>query len=335
MTASCADNGEPMSQNSETAAKRVAIVGAGLMGHAIALVFALGGHRVRLTDYNPAILAEARGLIDKAAGTLRDAGEIGPEWTAERLAAAISQHEDLGETVADADLIVEAITERADWKSALFEQLDALAPPNAIIASNTSNLDVFPLIPKRRWGRAIITHWYTPPYLVDLVDVVPTPETDPAVTAEITAMLTAMGKEPVVFSRFITGYVANRLQDAIALEIFRMMDEGYVTAADVDRSVIHGLALRMPIVGILGKADFTGLEMMRLNLANATYQPPPVTGSSRALEAVQAGGGEGVRSGRGFYDWGDASPAELFEERDQRLLALKRALRQIGAMVPR
>lgn len=324
-----------MPDNLQSTSKRVAVVGAGLMGHALALVFALGGHRVRITDNSAERLAEARTLIRKAAGTLIAAGEIGTEWTDEKLEAAISMHQSLAEAVEDAEFIVEAITERADWKRSLFEQLDAVAPENAIIASNTSNLDVFPLIPKRRWKRAIITHWYTPPYLVDLVDVVPTPETDPAVTAEVTDMLRALGKEPVVFSKFITGYVANRLQDAIALEIFRLLDEGYVTAEDVDRSVIHGLALRMPIIGVLGKADFTGLEMMRLNLANATYQPPAVTGRSDAIDRLRDSGADGVRNGQGFYDWSDSDPVELFEERDRRLLALKKALKQIGSMVPR
>ena len=218
-----------MSDQQSKPPKRVAVVGAGLMGHALALVFALGGHRVRITDQSPAMLAEAHGLIEKAARTLIDAGEIDATWTPARLAEAITAHESLAETVADAEIVIEAITERADWKAALFEQLDALTPEDAILASNTSNLDVFPLIPKRRWPRAIITHWYTPPYLVDLVDVVPTPETDPAVTEEVTALLTAMGKEPVVFARFITGYVANRIQDAISLEVFRLLDEGYVT----------------------------------------------------------------------------------------------------------
>jgi 3-hydroxybutyryl-CoA dehydrogenase len=316
-------------------AKRIAVIGAGLMGHALALVFALGGHRVRLTDNSAKALEDAPGLIEKAAATLIAAGEIDASWTADKLRSVITTHSDLAETVADAAFIIEAVAERVDVKTALFAQLDELAPADAIIASNTSNLDVFPLIPKRRWNRAIITHWYTPPYLVDLVDVVPTPETDPAVTAEVKAMLEAMGKVPVVFSKFVTGYVANRLQDAIALEVFRLLDEGVVTAEEIDLSVIHGLALRMPIVGIMGKADFTGLELMHQNLANATYQPPAVTGQSRTLTALVEAGNGGVRSGRGFYDWKGASPADLFQDRDNRLLALKKALRQIKPMVPR
>ena len=315
--------------------RKVTVVGAGLMGHALALVFALGGHRVRLTDRSGAILAEATSLIEAAAATLAEAGEIDSSWSPARLAEAITLHEDLGDALLEADLVIEAITERVDAKTALFEQLDRLAPPAAIIASNTSNLDVFPLIPRRRWKRALITHWYTPPYLVDLVDVVPTEETDPAVTEEVTGMLEAMGKVPVVFPRFVTGYVANRLQEAIALEVFRLLDEGIVTAREIDLSVIHGLALRMPIVGVMGKADFTGLGLIRQNMANATYQPPKVTGRSRTLDAIVEQGADGVRTGGGFYDWSESTPADLFRERDSRLLSLKRALRQIRPMVPR
>lgn len=315
--------------------KQIAIVGAGLMGHGLALVFALGGYRVRLTDNDPATLAGSMALMEKAAATLVATGEADPSWTPGRLAEAVTRHESLAETVQGSGLIIEAVPEIAETKSALFRQLDELADEGAIFASNTSNLDVFPLIPRRRWKRAMITHWYTPPYLIDLVDLVPTPETDPAVTAEVKAMLEAMGKVPVVFRKFVTGYVANRLQEAIALEVFHLLDEGVVTAEEIDLSVIHGLALRMPILGVMGKADFTGLELIRQNMANATYRPPEVTGRSATLDRVVGAGHGGVRSGQGFYAWDEGSPAELFQDRDERLIALKKALRAIKPMVPK
>jgi 3-hydroxybutyryl-CoA dehydrogenase len=315
--------------------KQIAVVGAGLMGHALALVFALGGHRVRLTDNNAETLEGSMALIEKAAATLVGAGEADASWTPAKLAEAITRHESLADTVEGAELIIEAVVELAEVKEPLYRQLDELAGENAVFASNTSNLDVFPLIPGRRRKRALIAHWYSPPYLVDLVDVVPTPETDPAVTAEVKAMLEAMGKVPVVFRKFVTGYVANRIQEAIALETFRLLDEGVVTAEEIDLSVIHGLALRMPILGVMGKADFAGLGVIRDNLKNATYQPPTVTGRSAALERAVEAGHLGVRSGHGFYDWGGRTPAELFQDRDNRLLALKKALRDIKPMVPK
>jgi len=105
-----------------------------------------------------------------------------------------------------------------------------------------------------------------------------------------------------------------------------------VSAKDIDDSVIHGLALRIPILGIMAKADFTGLPLMQQGMANRSYTPPPVRGHSETLDKLIAQGHTGVMSGKGYFDWGGRSPEELFRERDRKLLALKRALRAIGPM---
>ena len=117
---------------------RVAVIGAGLMGHALALVFALGGHEVRLTDNKPMALKNARGLMEKALATLREAGEVDAAWTDDRLHAAVSRYASLADTVREAELIVEAIDENPEMKRELYAELDHLAPMDAIIASNTS-----------------------------------------------------------------------------------------------------------------------------------------------------------------------------------------------------
>jgi 3-hydroxybutyryl-CoA dehydrogenase len=234
--------------------------------------------------------------------------------------------------VADASVVIEAITEEPEAKRALFATLDRLLAPEPIIVSNTSYLDVFPLVPARRQKRAVIAHWYTPPYIVDLVDIVPGPETDPAVVASMRDLTAAMGQVPIVLKRFVCGYVANRIQSAITLEVMQLLDDGVASPREIDDAIIHGLALRIPILGHLAKADFTGLDVIRLALANRTYEPPPVRTQSDMLEALCAEGRTGVMAGRGFFDWGGASPAELFRERDRKLLALKRAMRGIGRM---
>jgi 3-hydroxybutyryl-CoA dehydrogenase len=310
----------------------VAVVGAGIMGHALALVFALGGHAVRLTDNNPDTLERAPGLMATALATLADAGEVDASWNCERLGQAVRCLPALADTVWDAELVIEAIIEQPEAKRALFGQLDALMREEAILASNTSYLDAFPLIPARRQRRALIAHWYTPPYLVDLVDLCPGPETDPAVLDTVRQMVVAMGKVPVVFRKLVPGYVANRLQAAMALEVYRLLDEGAVTPRDIDDSVIHGLALRTPIMGLLAKADFTGLNLQKDALANRTYTPPEPSGRSDTLEKLLAEGRTGVMSGKGFFDWSGRNPEELFRERDRRLLALKKALRGIGPL---
>lgn len=310
----------------------VAILGAGTMGHALALVFALGGHQVRLTDSRRETLDAAEALMSSALATLRQSGEVDESWTDERLGKAVRRTPSLKETVAGADVIVEAITEQPDAKRTLFAQIDEAAREDAIIASNTSQLDVFPLIPARRQRRALIAHWYTPPYIVDLVDIVPGPETDPAVVDEMRTMMQALGLKPIVLKRFIPGYVANRIQAAISLEVFRLLDEGYATPREIDDAVLYGLALRIPILGHLAKADFTGLELTKHALRNATYKPPTPKGHSETVDALVAQGRTGAVAGKGFFDWGGRSPSDLFEERDRKLIALKQALRKIGHM---
>lgn len=310
---------------------RVAVVGAGTMGHALALVFALGGHRVRLTDSNPEILARAQGLMETALATLVEGGEAPREWTSGHLAQAVTRHERLEEAVDGAELIVEAIIEVPEAKRALYERLDACAPPDAILASNTSHLDIFPLIPEARQRRALIAHWYTPPYLVDLVDVIPGPRCEPAALDSVMTTLRAMGKQPLGLKKFVPGYVANRIQAAIGLEVQHLLDEGVATAPEIDAAIIHGLALRLPVLGYYAKADFTGLPLMQAVGRNKSYTPPPIRGSSPTLDRLVEQGRTGVLAGAGYYDW-SGDPARLFEARDRRLIALKQAMREIGTM---
>jgi 3-hydroxybutyryl-CoA dehydrogenase len=310
----------------------VAVVGAGLMGHALALVFALGGHQVRLTDTSAETLERAPGLMATALATLAEAGEVDASWDRQRLSHAVRCIPSLEQTVKGATVVIEAIVERPDAKRAIYQQLETLMAPDAILASNTSNLDIFPLVPASLQKRTIIAHWYTPPYLCDLVDLCPGPQTDPAAIATVRDMVRAMGKAPVVFKQMVQGYVANRLQAAMQLEVYRLLDEGLVTPKDIDDSVLHGLALRIPILGIMAKADFTGLLLMQQGQKNRSYTPPEPRGRSETLDALIAQGRTGVMSGKGYFDWGDRSPEELFRERDRKLLALKQALRKIGPM---
>jgi 3-hydroxybutyryl-CoA dehydrogenase len=311
----------------------VAVVGAGLMGHALALVFALGGHSVRLTDNNPDTLAKAPGLMATALTTLAEANE--PEAAGKDrqwLSTAVRCLPALADTVKGAAVVIEAVVERPDVKQAVYGQLETLMDPDAILASNTSNLDIFPLVPAALQRRTIIAHWYTPPYLCDLVDLCPGPRTDPAAVETVRALVAAMGTAPVVFRQMVQGYVANRLQAAMQLEVYRLLDEGLVTPKDIDDSVIHGLALRMPILGIMAKADFTGLSLMQQGMRNRSYTPPTPQGRSETLDKLIEQGRTGVMAGKGYFDWGGRGPEELFRERDRTLLALKQALRKIGPM---
>jgi 3-hydroxybutyryl-CoA dehydrogenase len=310
---------------------KVAVLGAGTMGHALALVYALGGHEVRLTDNSMAMLDKAGGLMETALASLVQAGEAPSGCTPDWLHHAVERVATLEETVRDCHLVVEAIVENPDAKRAVYAEVDRFAPEAAVIASNTSYLDPFPLIPERRQGRSLIMHWYTPPYLVDLVDIVAGPRCEPAIVAWAEQLVAAMGKVPLTMKKFVPGYVANRIQSAIAAEVYRLIDEGVATAEEIDTAIVHGLALRIPVVGVMAKADFTGLPLLQHALRNATYQPPPPRESSETLDRLIAQGRTGVMSAAGYYDWKGDTQA-LFAARDRRLMALKKALREIGTM---
>ena len=171
----------------------VGVLGAGTMGHALALVHAVGGMDVRLTDNNPDTLARAPDLIASALDTLMTAGAM--DGAARQGALdRITTVPTLEATVTDADLVVEAVVENADVKRMVYGELDAVVRDDTIIASNTSYLNVFPLMPKRRQSQTMIAHWYTPPYICDLVDLAPGPETNPHIIEALRESLCGHGQ---------------------------------------------------------------------------------------------------------------------------------------------
>jgi 3-hydroxybutyryl-CoA dehydrogenase len=313
--------------------KRAAILGAGLMGHGLAVVHAMGGCEVRLYDVMPSALDRARGQIAAALTTLGDAGAI----TAEDAAAAtarISYHPGAARALDGADMVVEAIVENLEAKRRFYSEIETLVPKDAVFASNTSFLDIFPLVPASLADRCFIIHWYTPPYIVDLVDVVAGKAVPEALSLRVTAFLRGLGKEPVRLTTFISGYIANRIQMAIESEIFRLLDSGIASAADIDASIRHGLALRLALLGQFRKIDYTGLRVVRDSHKNRVYDPPVHPTGSRKLDEMLDRGHEGVLTGAGFYDYTGQDPTELFARRDRDLLALKAALKNTGPQGP-
>lgn len=308
--------------------KNIATIGAGTMGHALALVHAIGGCSVRLQDINADVLGKAPSLVAAACGTLVESGMISAE-AAEAAKDRIRYVATLAEALDEVDLVVEAVVEKADIKQQVYAEIDALAPRSAILASNTSYLDVFPLMPASRADKSLVAHWYTPPYIVDLVDIAPGPACDPANVEAVRALYEGFGKAPLVFERLIPGYIANRLQSALNLECMRMIDEGWVGAAEIDFSIRHGLTERLTILGHMRKLDYTGLEMVRNGMATKSYIPPEQKGGSPTLSRLIDEGRTGVRAGAGFYDYPDSSPEALFKDRDLKLLKLKQAIKKI------
>ncbi|WP_353536257.1 3-hydroxyacyl-CoA dehydrogenase family protein [Cognatishimia sp. WU-CL00825] len=303
---------------------KVTVAGAGTMGHAIALVHAIGGCRVTLTDLSPTQLEWAGTRLQELAVELVDLGLIKAEESASVL-DRVTYTTDLAAALKGSNLLIEAIIEDADIKEKFFAQVAELMDETCILASNTSFLDVFPLLPESLRHRCLIVHWYTPPYLIDLVDVVAAPDTPAQVALDMKAFLQGLGKKPVILKKFVPGYIANNVQMAIESEIFRLLDAGVADASDIDEAVRFGLAHRLGLMGQFKKIDYTGLQVVRDIHEMRLYTPPSKPTGSKKLEELLNNGDKGLLTGRGFYDYSDEDASTYLKRRDRKLLKVKKA----------
>jgi 3-hydroxybutyryl-CoA dehydrogenase len=309
--------------------RNVAIIGAGTMGHALALVFAAHGCTVRLTDNRAEALPRALGMIRSNLETLVEAGRMPAEGIAQAL-GRIHPTPHMEEAAAAADLAIEAVVEDRAVKQAVFAALDRECPPHAILASNTSYLDIFDFLETKRPEQLAITHWFTPPHIIPLVEIVCGPATSAQTEETLKGLFTAMGKKPVVIRRFLPGFIANRLQSALTQEALFLLDNGYATAEDIDAAAKNSFALRTPILGLVKRFDYAGLDLTQKILRNRQYTPPQVIERSPGVDRLVAAGKLGVKTGSGFYDYGGRTPEELARERDRKLLRLVALLEELG-----
>ena len=311
--------------------RNITIVGAGTMGHSLAQVFAQGGLRVCLHDLREEILQRARDLI---AANLTTFGELGllEESQPSEILGRIRTTTDLEEAGRDADFVMEAIVEDVSAKKEIFKDLDRLCPPRAILASNTSYLDIFRFVETKRPGKVLIAHWYAPPHIIPLVEIVCGPQTAPETVEAVKALLVRLGKTPVVLSKFLPGFIGNRLQKALGNEVLFLLDNGYIQPEEMDAITKASFGLRIPILGLVKRMDFTGLDAVQKFLQTPHYEMPELIHQSKSIDRLVEKGRLGVKSGRGFYEYGGRSPAEIMKERDIKLIKLREFLRGLGEL---
>jgi 3-hydroxybutyryl-CoA dehydrogenase len=309
--------------------KNIAIIGAGTMGHSMALAFSAGGYNVTVNDISPEMLKRAEEMNEGNARTLVEAGLLNPEECSEILHKRICYTDDLARALSRADLVVEAIAEKAEIKKQLFRELDRLAPPEAILASNTSFLDIYKFVETGRPDKVIITHWFAPPHIIPLVEIVRGPETSDETVTAIKEVLNGIGKETITLNKFLPGFIVNRLQSAISMEVYYLLDNGYASAEEIDKVAKASFGLRTPILGLVQRLDFNGLDLVQRNLENKSYDRPPWPGHSKSLDDLVSAEKLGIKSGQGFYDYRDKSMEETLRLRDFKLLRLKRFLDEI------
>jgi L-gulonate 3-dehydrogenase len=226
---------------------RVAVIGAGLIGRAWAMIFARAGWEAVLYDPDPVALADAPRLCAEGLAILAGHGLCAdPEGAAARIRVTGA----LEDAVSGADHVQENGPERLEVKQTLFARLDALCPPETVIASSTSAIQCSLFTePLQHRARCLVAHPVNPPHLIPVVELSGAPWTDPQVVARARAMFAAIGQAPVEVRREIDGFILNRLQAALLTEAFRLVSQGYVTPQDLDTTVSHGLGLRWSFMG--------------------------------------------------------------------------------------
>jgi 3-hydroxybutyryl-CoA dehydrogenase len=301
-------------QESGVSKATIGVVGTGLMGVGIATQSALHGHRTIVHDVDPARLASVAPKAEAVLDELIDAGRI--DAAAKRAALArIETHAQL-DVMASAQFVIEAIPEVLELKHRLYAELTALLAEDAILASNTSGFPPDQLVaPLRAKERFVIAHFWNPPHMIPLVEVVPGTATAPEVTQRTAELMSAIGMEPVVLAKAIPGFVGNRLQFAVLREALNIVRSGAATPDVVDRVMKASLGRRWGIVGPFEGADMGGLDTF---LDISSHLMPELAKDEDVLDLLRQqveAGRVGVRSGAGFYDWDDARLAQVKEGR--------------------
>jgi 3-hydroxybutyryl-CoA dehydrogenase len=282
---------------------RIAVVGAGLMGHGIAQVFALAGHEVTITDSVKANLDSAKARI---LTNLKDLGDD------QRAVERVTPVADLAAAVREADYVVEAVLEDLPLKQKLFVEIEQHVRPDTILASNTSVIpitDIMQGLHKRE--RTLGTHWWNPPYLMPLVEVIETQWTSPAAVDFTMTLHADAGKTPAHVKKDVPGFIGNRLQHALWREAIALVEQGICDAQTVDAVIKAAFGRRLAVLGPLENADMVGTD---LTLAIHKTVLPAIDsrpGPSPYLERLVREGKLGFKSGEGFRTWTAEQQQEL------------------------
>jgi len=286
-----------------SAKPKIAVIGAGLMGHGIAQVFALAGHDVTITDAHKPTLDNA---LTRITTNLRDLGDD------PKAVERVKPVADMGACVRDADYVVEAILEDMPLKQKTFAEIEKHVRPDTILASNTSVMPITEIMQGLKYReRALGTHWWNPPFLVPLVEVIGTRWTSQAAIDFTMKLHADAGKEAAHVKKDVPGFIGNRLQHALWREAVSLVERGICDAETVDKVIKAAFGRRLAVLGPLENADLVGTDLTlaihKTVLPDIDHRPGP----SPYLERLVAEGKLGFKSGEGFRKWSAEEQAAL------------------------
>ena len=312
--------------------RKVLVVGSGLMGHGIGQVFAQGGYDVVLNDLDDERLGRAVEGIRRNLNLFVQEELITPADAAKAI-ARISTDADLPRAARDADLVVEATFENLESKREVLGRIGQLVPERTVLASNTSGLSCNAMAPSTgRPDRFVVAHFWNPPHLIPLVEVVRGDQTAESTIQTMVGALKSIGKAPVVVQKDVLGFVGNRLQYALFREALALIQDGVCTAEDIDTVVKTSFGRRLTTAGPLETADINGTDLF-YNISqylfrdlDASTEPHPY------FKALIAEGRTGVKVGRGFRDWPGDRAQRIRERRDRELIRWLKVDREMGGV---
>lgn len=284
---------------------RIAVIGGGLMGAGLAQLFAQRGHPVAIVEPAEAVREELPERLRSICATMHE--------DASRM-ANVTVHPTLREGVAQADFVIEAAPERIELKQTLFAELVAAVPAGAVLATNSSVIPVGTVsaqLADAEAARVIGTHFWNPPYLIPLVEVIQGPRSGLQAIERAMQLLREVGKTPVHLKKDVVA--GNRLQHALWREAITLVEEGVCDAAGVDALVKSSFGLRLPVLGPLENADLVGLDLTHAVHEVVFPTLSRSTAPSPVLEKLLGEGHLGMRTGRGFYEWTPESAAAVRE----------------------
>lgn len=307
---------------------RIGICGIGQMGAAAAVVFKRGGYEVLLWGRNPRKLEAVTTTLQELEDWM--ARHVGPVL---QEGGVIDPVDELHRIDDQAHLVMDCIAEEMNQKVDLFQGLANARQRGAIFITTTSGLSITEI--GRRSGCAELvagTHFWNPPHLMPLVEVIRGEDTADSVIDQVCEVVESIGKIPVRVNRDVPGFIGNRMLHALWREAIFLVQEGIASPEDIDKVARLTFGLRMPVVGPLENMDLVGLDLID---TIHSYLLASLSDDSQVLPALRERterNQQGIKSGRGFYDWSDRDAAELIERRDAQIVRQLNYLKETGAL---
>ena len=278
--------------------RRIAVIGAGTMGHGIAEVAAIAGYEVYMYDISRDILENALKKIDWSLGKLISKRQVREDK--ETILSRIRISLDMGEVVRDSDFVIEAVPEDINIKKDVFKKIDELAPQHAILATNTSSLPISEIASATgRPDKVVGMHFFNPPPLMPLVEVIRGRETSILTTRITVELARRLGKQPVIVNRDIPGFIVNRILTRLLMEACWMVSRGEATIVEVDSAIRYRLGLPM---GAFELSDYTGIDIIH-HVGRAIMERGTLIHPCKLYEEKFEKGELGVKTGKGFYSY--------------------------------